>query len=62
MAKTYKGKSMAPGGGGRFAKLTDEFELLGKSPQSAKALAAGIGRKKYGKTKMHKMALRGRER
>ena len=43
-AKSFKGKSMKPGGGGRFAKMV----ASGKSP----ALAAYIGRKKYGAKKM----------
>lgn len=48
------GKSMKPGGGGRFAKLVSQ----GKSP----ALAAWIGRKKYGKKKMSKWSAAGRKR
>lgn len=47
-------KSMKPGGGGRFAAMV----ASGKSP----ALAAYIGRKKYGKKKMAKFAAKGRER
>lgn len=45
---------MAPGGGGRFAKMV----ASGKSP----ALAAYIGRRKYGAKRMAKMAEHGRER
>lgn len=41
---TFKGKSNKLGGGGRFAQL----EAQGKSP----ALAAYIGRQKYGAKKM----------
>ena len=48
------GKSMKPGGGGRFAAMV----ASGKSP----ALAAYIGRKKYGAKKMAKFAAHGRER
>lgn len=47
-------KSMAPGGGGRFAAMVRS----GKSP----ALAAYIGRKKYGKKKMAHFAAEGRHR
>ncbi len=47
-------KSMKPGGGGRFAKMV----ASGKSP----ALAAWIGRKKYGKKKMGKWSAAGRKR
>ena len=51
-AKTFHGKSLRPGGGGRFAKMV----ASGKSP----ALAAYIGRKKYGKKRMAKFAAKGR--
>ena len=53
-AKTFKGKSMKPGGGGRFAKMV----ASGKSP----ALAAFIGRKKYGAKKMASFSAQGRKR
>lgn len=61
-AKTFKGKSMRLGGGGRFAKLVDDLKKKGKSEKQAKALAAAIGRKKYGKGKMTKMAAAGKKR
>lgn len=61
-AKKYKGKSMRLGGGGRFAKLVDDLKKKGKSEKQAKALAAVIGRKKYGKEKMKKMASAGKKR
>lgn len=48
------GKSMKLGGGGRFAKLA-------KSTGSP-ALAAWIGRKKYGSKKMASMSAKGRKR
>jgi hypothetical protein len=48
------GKSMKVGGGGRFAAMV----ASGKSP----ALAAYIGRKKYGKGKFQKMAKVGKNR
>lgn len=47
-------KSMKPGGGGRFAKL--------KKKTGSGALAAWIGRKKYGKKKFQQMASKGRKR
>ena len=47
-------KSMKVGGGGRFAAMV----ASGKSP----ALAAYIGRRKYGAKRMAKMAAHGRER
>lgn len=52
-------KSMRPGGGGRFAKL--EKSLKGKVSDPA-AVAAAIGRKKYGKKQFQKMASTGRKR
>lgn len=52
-------KSMRLGGGGRFAKL--EKSLQGKV-RDPKAVAASIGRKKYGAKKMAKMAATGRKR
>jgi hypothetical protein len=51
---------MAPGGG-RFAAM--EHKLAGrKGVTDPKALAAYIGRRKYGAHKMAQMAERGRER
>lgn len=47
-------KSMKLGGGGRFAAMV----ASGKSP----ALAAFLGRKKYGASKMEKWAAAGRKR
>lgn len=61
-AKTYKGKSMRPGGGGQFAKMVDALKREGKSAASAKAIAASVGRKKYGKAKMAKWSAQGRKR
>jgi hypothetical protein len=54
LAKSFKGKSMKPGGGGRFAKMV----ASGKSP----ALAAYIGRKKYGAKKMASFSAQGKRR
>jgi hypothetical protein len=58
--KTYRGKSLRPGGGGRFARL--KGKLKRKGVRKPGALAAHIGRKKYGKRKFQKMASRGRKR
>lgn len=44
--------------GGRFEKLS--AKLAAKGARNPKALAAWIGRKKYGKTKFQEMAARGR--
>jgi hypothetical protein len=61
-AKKYKGKSMRPGGGGRFAKFVDKLKSSGKSEESAKAIAAAAGREKYGAAKMKQMAKAGKKR
>lgn len=53
-------KSMKLGMGGRFAKL--KGELAKKGVKNPSAVAASIGRKKYGATKMAKMAAAGRKR
>lgn len=54
MAATFHGKSMKPGGGGRFAKLVAE----GVPPGAA----ANAGRKKYGQKKMTAWSVAGRKR
>jgi len=52
-------KKPALGSGERFKKLVGELEKKGvKDP---KALAAYIGRKKYGKAKFQKLAAKGHE-
>lgn len=56
------GKSMKPGGGGRFKALEEKIESKGKSPQAAKAIAAAVGRAKYGAVGMSRMAAAGRRR
>lgn len=55
-------KSMKLGGGGRFAKMVTAIKKTGKSEKSAKAIAAAVGRKKYGAKKMASMAAKGRKR
>lgn len=54
------GKSMKLGGGGRFQKLKGELEDEGA--ENPGALAAFIGRKKYGKSKFQKFSAKGRAR
>lgn len=56
------GKSMKPGGGGRFARFVDKLEGEGKSEDRAKGIAAAVGRKKYGKSRFQRMAAAGRAR
>lgn len=58
---SYKGEPNKLGGGGRFKQLTDKLEAQGKSASSAKAIAASIGRKKYGKAKMSNWAAKGKK-
>jgi hypothetical protein len=60
--KTYKGKSMRLGGGGRFAKMVDALVRKGYSKKSAKSIAAKIGRDTYGKQKMAQWAAAGKKR
>lgn len=51
------------GSGGRFRKLSDSIQSKeGVSKQSADAIAASIGRKKYGAKKMANMAAKGRKK
>lgn len=54
-------KSMKPGGGGRFAKLKASLAKRGNVSDPG-AVAAAIGRKKYGKKKFAKMGAKGRSR
>ena len=44
-AKTYKGKSLRPGGGGKFARMVDAMKRKGVPTKNAKAMAAVMGRK-----------------
>lgn len=54
-------KTSKLGSGKRFAALTNSIEKSGKSKKAAGAIAASIGRKKYGATKMAKMSAKGRK-
>ena len=49
---------MKVGGGGRYRKLVKE--LAAKGAKEPRALAAYIGRKKYGKAKFQEMAAKGK--
>jgi len=55
-------KTMEPGGGGRFAKMVSGLKKEGKSEESAEAIAASAGRKKYGKSKFQSMAAAGKKK
>ncbi len=46
----------------KFKKLVGKLEKKGKSPDLAKAIAASIGRKKYGAAGMAKKAAAGRRK
>lgn len=48
------------GSGQRFKHLTNMVKKEGYSEESAKAIAASAGRKKYGNAKMSKMAQAGK--
>jgi hypothetical protein len=62
VAKTYEGKSLALGGGGRFAKGKDALMAKGYGADRAGAIMASRGRKRYGKARFQAMAARGRKR
>jgi len=51
--------SMKVGGGGRFKRLVKE--LREKGAKDPKALAASIGRRKYGKKRFQEMAAEGKK-
>jgi len=50
------------GGGGRFKALVGKLEGQGKSADSAGAIAASVGRKKFGAKKMANWAAKGRKK
>lgn len=50
------------GSGERFAALKSKIQSKGKSAKAAGAIAASIGRKKYGVKKMAAMSAAGRKR
>jgi hypothetical protein len=60
--KTFKGRSLAPGGGGKFAMMESAMMKKGMPKEMADAVAAKAGMKKYGKSKMMAMASAGKKR
>lgn len=60
MPKTYKGRSTALGGGGRFRMVADRAARSGA--RDPEAVAAAVGRRKYGAERMARMAAAGRRR
>lgn len=59
--KPGEGKKPPLGTGERFDMLVKSMKKRGMSEDRAKAVAAAIGRKKYGKKKFQKMAAKGRK-
>lgn len=50
------------GSGERFKAVSKSIQKSGKSKKDADAIAASIGRKKYGKKKFQKMATAGKRK
>lgn len=61
MAYSKPRKSMRLGGGGRFAALKSKIAAHG-GVRNPGAVAAAIGRAKYGKSRFQKLAAAGRRR
>ena len=59
---TYKGKSLRPGGGGRFQRIVDALIAKGMTRDHAEAVAAKMGRQHYGKARFQHYAEMGRQR
>lgn len=59
MKKGGSTKKPKLGSGERFKALSKSIQKSGKSKDAAEAIAAAIGRKKYGNTKFQKMAAKG---
>jgi hypothetical protein len=51
-----------PGSGKNFAALVAKLKRQGHDEEAAKAIAASIGRKKYGKERFQRMAAKARKR
>ena len=64
MAKRKSKKSKRPklGSGKRFGALVSVFRKRGMSPKKAAALAASIGRKKFGKKRFKKLSAAGKRK
>jgi hypothetical protein len=48
------------GSGARFKALSKKIQKAGKSKDAADAIAASIGRKKYGKKRFQQLAKKGK--
>lgn len=60
MKKGGTAKKPKLGSGERFKALSSKIQKSGKSKDAADAIAAAIGRKKYGKSKFQKLAAKGK--
>jgi hypothetical protein len=60
--KKKKKKKPPLGKGARFAEVSKSIQKSGKSKKAADAIAASIGRKKYGKKKFAKLSAEGRRK
>jgi hypothetical protein len=60
MKKGGTAKKPKLGSGERFKALSSKIQKAGKSKDAADAIAAAIGRKKYGKAKFQKLAAKGK--
>jgi hypothetical protein len=58
--KTFKGKPMTLGGGGKFAKGVSGMTAKGMPAPEAAAIMANAGAKKYGQAKMTVLAAKGK--
>lgn len=58
--KTFKGKPMALGGGGKFAKGVSDMTAKGMPAPEAAAIMANAGRAKLGATKFNALAAKGK--
>lgn len=61
MSKRKKAKMPKLGSGERFKALSSKIQKAGKSKDAADAIAASIGRKKWGKKKFQKLATKGKK-
>lgn len=60
--EAFRGKSMKPGGGGRFAKGKAKLKAKGMSDYGAGAIMGKAGRAEYGNKQMGKWSAAGRKR
>ena len=61
-AKTFKGKSLKLGGGGKFAKGVADIMAKGLPKKMVEGIMAIRGRAKYGSKRFNKMAQVGKKK